>query len=272
MKYCLSGRQSKEYLQKADEIMVDWNNGKTIFDIIQINPNARIIVRPTFDQTLFEENYKWLEEQKTLCHDNFAIACMDDEQANQCKKHNLDWFFAYPCRTFLQLRRAMIMGATDAYIADELCHSLDIIEEYFSNITIRVVANSAGWGTIEGDQYLNGVCGSWFRPEDLWLIDQIDVCEFKTTISTDKDPILQEQALYKIYAEKHQWQGRVDDFVYDIKRQGLINRLFNDDFQWYRNNCGMKCLKFGRCHYCETYANLAQDTMAYKIKQHIEKL
>ena len=63
------------------------------------------------------------------------------------------------------------MGATDAYIADELCHNLDIIEEYFPNITIRVVANSAGWGTIEGDQYLNGICGGWFRPEDLWLID-----------------------------------------------------------------------------------------------------
>jgi len=40
------------------------------------------------------------------------------------------------------------MGATDAYITDELCHNLDTIEEYF-DITIRVIANSAGWGILE---------------------------------------------------------------------------------------------------------------------------
>ena len=46
MKWCLSGRQSKEFIKKNEELMVDWDNGKTIFDVIQVNPEERIIVLP----------------------------------------------------------------------------------------------------------------------------------------------------------------------------------------------------------------------------------
>ena len=272
MKWCLSGKQTNEFLKKADEIMVDWDNGKTIFDIIEINPTARIIVRPKFDQILTDANYKWLQEQKILCKDNFAVAAIDDQQANECKKYNIPWFFAYPCRTFLQLNRAKAMGASDVYIEDELCHNLDLIEKQFPELTIRVIANSAGWGTIDNNKYLDGLCGSWFRPEDLWQIDQIDVVEFKTSTDRTKDTKIQEQALYHIYAETHEWAGNVDDYVYDLKREGLINSLFDDNFQAYRNNCEMKCMKYNRCRHCEIYANLVHRKTAGKIKDYIEKL
>ena len=270
MKWCLSGRQSKEFIEKADELMVDWDNGKTIFDLIQINPTARIIVRPKFDQELFDDNYKWLKEQQTLCKENMAVACIDDKQANKCKEYGLNWFFAYPCRTFLQLYRAQEMGATDAYITDELCHNLDTIDNYF-DITIRVIANSAGWGVVEDIKYLDGMCGPWFRPEDLWQLDQIDVCEFYTQFERHRDPIVQEQALYHIYAETHEWPGRVEDFVYNIERKGVINRVLDDNFQIYRSNCGMKCVKFGRCRHCETYGIIANDKMIEKIKKQIKE-
>jgi hypothetical protein len=67
-------------------------------------------------------------------------------------------------------------GATDAYIDDMLCHSLDSIDEFYSDMNIRVYANTCGWGTVEG--IWEGAEGSWFRPEDLWQIQVIDVAEF----------------------------------------------------------------------------------------------
>ena len=37
--------------------------------------------------------------------------------------------------------------------------------------------------------------------------------------------------MYKIYAEKHQWAGYVDDFVYDIKRKNTVNHTIAPSFR-----------------------------------------
>ena len=76
-------------------------------------------------------------------------------------------------------------GATDAYIDDMLCHAFDSINMFYKDITIRVYANTCGWGVKEN--IWDGLEGSWFRPEDLWQIEAIDVAEFRTSIENPLD-------------------------------------------------------------------------------------
>ena len=276
MKWCISARQSRELLEKADEILVDWQDRAPIIDFIEWNPKARIILRLPTKENFLEKDYSKLIEYNTLCHNNFAVSVINDQQALKCKENNLTWFFAYPLHTFQQLYRVESLGASDAYIADELCHSLNTIEEYYPNLKIRVIANNVGSNILQDNQYLSGICGSWFRPEDLWLIPQIDVAEFYLQLNivqgTEWNMRRQEQALYDIYAVKHEWSGKLEDFVFNIEQKDIYNELLGENFQPYRSNCGMRCMKTKTCHHCILYANLASTEMAEKIKKHIEKL
>ena len=106
-----------------------------------------------------------------MCKNNFAVAIFDDQYIHYCKEYDLLWFFAYPLKTFTQLYRSVVLGASDAYISDELCHNLDIVEEYYDELTIRVIANNIGYRPLTDNKYLNGSNGDWFRPEDLWELD-----------------------------------------------------------------------------------------------------
>ena len=217
--------------------------------------------------TLFEDDYKWLAQQLILCKNNMAVIVADDNQAQHCKNLNIPFIFAYPARTFAQLHRMRAWGAVDAYIDDVLCHSLDIIKEYYHEIKIRVIANSCGWGTY--DNIWDGLEGSWFRPEDLWQLNQIDIAEFTISLTDTLEARKQEQALYRIYAEKHEWAGPVDKYVFNIKKKGMLNRLFDEEFQERRNNCRMKCMETGRCHYCNIKSNMTLKKNIEKVKNNV---
>lgn len=266
--------QTDEYLKKADEIKIIWQDKKKrpdVLSFIEFNPIARILIVPSLEFILFDEDYQWLREQFILSKHNMAVIINSDEQALKCKELEIPFIFGYPARTFAQLSRMQKMGACDAYIDDMLCHSLDSIKNYYPDIKIRVIANSCGWGTM--DNVWDGLEGSWFRPEDLWQLDQIYAAEFYTNLSYQgpydqiQNVKKQEQALYRLYAEEHEWSGKIDDFVFDIKRKNIMNRLLDEDFQNRRNNCKMKCMETHGCHHCEIYAALAsQDTME-KIKE-----
>lgn len=267
MKWCLSGRQTDEYIKKADEIKLLWTDHKEldIINFIELNPNARILILPSLEMELTDKDYQWLKTQCIICKYNFAVIVVHDEIAQRCKDLNIPFFFGYPARTFQQLYRMRALGATDAYIDDVLCHSLDNLKLYYNDITIRVYANSCGWGTLEG--IWDGLEGSWFRPEDLWQLDAINVTEFKTTLTNIFDVQKQEQALYRIYAEDHQWDGRLDLIIFDIQKKNILNRLLDFDFQSRRSNCHMRCMETGLCHHCSIHCNMASREMADKIKE-----
>lgn len=274
MKWCLMSFQTDEYLKKADEIKIYWQDHKKrpdVLSFIEINPTARILIFPSFEFQLWDEDYQWLNEQFILSKQNMAVIINDDQQAFKCKNLNIPFIYGYPARTFMQLNRMYKIGACDAYIDDMLCHSLDSIQTYYPDIHIRVIANSCGWGTL--NNIWDGLEGSWFRPEDLWQLNQIYAAEFYTnlgyegTYEQNQNVKKQEQVLYRIYAEEHEWSGKVDDFIFNIKRKNIMNRLLDEDFQTKRTNCKMKCMETHRCHHCEIHAALAQQTTMEKIKE-----
>ena len=52
MLYCLNSRQTKEYLQKADEIRVDYRDHEMILDIIKDYTNVNIIINCPKDKVV----------------------------------------------------------------------------------------------------------------------------------------------------------------------------------------------------------------------------
>jgi hypothetical protein len=56
MKFCLSSRQEPSYLQKADEIKVEWRDRNIIYDFSQTYPDKTFVLRwPR------EESMNWAE-------------------------------------------------------------------------------------------------------------------------------------------------------------------------------------------------------------------
>lgn len=128
------------------------------------------------------------------------------------------------------------------------------------NIEKRIIANAT-------DSFLNykPIIGSWFRPEDLINLPEIDVCEFQT------NNIYQEQALYRIYAEKKEWPGRLSEIIFDIKDQDIMNRMLPPEFTKQRLNCNQTCENGGSCHYCERVTNIAKIEYIKKVKDLLNK-
>ena len=94
----------------------------------------------------------------------------------------------------------------------------------------------------------------------------IDVCEFN--VSTNRE----EQALYRIYAEQHEWPGELYMIVKDITNKDIFNRMIPPEFQERRSNCGMRCQVGGHCHFCDTITYLANPELLKPIKEKIENV
>lgn len=62
MHYCLSSQVGKEYLKKADEIRIKYNNINTILDLYEINPEATFIIIITSQEN--KNNIQWTEIEK----------------------------------------------------------------------------------------------------------------------------------------------------------------------------------------------------------------
>lgn len=139
------------------------------------------------------------------------------------------------------------MGVSDIRIAGPLAHDLDYIDEF--DVNIRVTANLPSTPA-----NINAVIGAWYRPEDLYQIEQIDICEFRGNIT--KPSV--EEALFRIYKLQHRWPGKLE-LLSDQLPKEVDNRLLPDDFQVRRNNCHQKCLMGSNCKWCYTTAHLANE-------------
>ena len=160
------------------------------------------------------------------------------EDLYEVKQLGFQFFSAYKIRYGYQLFALIDMGVCAARIGGQLAHQLDMLEEK-TNIEIRAIVNDT-------DTYIGfkPEIGSWIRPEDLVNLPQIDVCEFMS-----KD-IAQEQALYRVYAERHEWPGRLKEIIPAFNNDELFNRLIPEDFGARRANCRQSCMNGGSCQYC----------------------
>ena len=86
MKYCLNSRQNKEYLDKADEIKVEYRDRDFIFELCEKYPGKTIIlIHNIYDTDPLE--WKTLKKLNILSKGNF-ILCLDKVEDCLLAKEN----------------------------------------------------------------------------------------------------------------------------------------------------------------------------------------
>lgn len=168
-----------------------------------------------------------IKRYATMTRNNLVVALPTLVNVNECKERNLKFYHNYPVTTFYDLHALKNLGAEYALIDSPLVQ--DIIMAAEIGIKLRVVPNVAYYAYIPRE---DGVCGSWIRPEDLYLYEPfIDVIEFE-----DCD-IKKEQALYRIYMEQKTWPGDLKMIITNLNYPG-VNRMIPHDLAAKKMTCG----------------------------------
>ena len=182
-----------------------------------------------------------------------CLAALDDRICSECINREIPFYFEFPVYNYWQANALINLGVSAIRIAGEIAHDIDYLNKL--NVEIRVCPyhSYAPFG-------YKPLYGGWFRPEDLYQIDAIDVCELYDTDKT------RSQALYRVYAQDHEWAGDIGLLIPELKVEPtILNRMFPPEFQERRNSCRMKCQSGGHCHWCDTMSFLA-------VAEHIRPL
>ena len=261
MRYCLSATQSKDYLKKADEILLNWQNRDSIIDIIDINPNATIILFMEEVPALLEEDWEKIKQDYIMTRNNLKLLFYGPFQTENIVKaveNQIPFFFIYAASNPYDANALVNLGVSDIYITGRLAHQLDYVDTL--PVQIRVIPQHA-----QAPFGYKPLLGAWFRPEDIENLKMIDVCDFG--FEENKRRV---QALYRIYAEEHEWPGELYMLVPEIEDKEIMNRMLPPDFQEKRSNCRMRCQEGGYCHICENYAYLAHSDLLKGINNAVK--
>ena len=254
MKYCLHSRLTDEYLQKANEIKVEYRDRKTIPDLIEKYPKAIIIL----EEDLAGEQFDWKEIDlwNKLAQGRLIICLAAIYNAEQCKKYNVKFYVGYPVKTLYELNGLKNLGVCYVRLDAPLFFRMNVVKA--AGVPIRLIPNLA-YG--DGLPREDGVCGTWVRPEDIDIYDAyVDVVEF-----TDCD-INKEQALYRIYAEQKVWPGELGMIITNLN-YSASNRMILPEVAEKRLNCGHKCQENERCKICYRALSLANRDL---IKDYVD--
>ena len=249
MNFCLSSRQTKEYLAQADQIKVASNDYKQVYDLIEQYPDKQIILNCA------DQPKDALKELAILSQNKLILCLFQISDINLAKELKLRYYLAFPALTVEQLRTYKNLGVCYALIDNELMHQLHYTKRI--GIPIRAIPNIS---YLDGMPRENGVIGNWFRPED---VDEyslyIDTIEFGT------QPEKREQTLFRIYSKDKEWTGRLDRIVQDLNYPAL-NHNINSRDSLRRMNCGMTCAA-GSCTLCYDILKISNALPRFRASQ-----
>lgn len=260
MKYSLHLRTSApKYLHKADEIMVEYRDRRAIPDYAKKYPTAQIALEVTPD-TPWEISE--IKDYYILAKNNLILCLPDikDERIPELVDAGIPFFWGYTITTFAELQALILAGASEVRIGAPLFFECDKLKKF--NIVKRVCANVAHEGYLP---FMDGIIGSWIRPEDLSMYeDTFDIIEFADCKEN------KEEALYRIYAEQKNWPGRVDIIITNITTDAY-NRMIPEEFATARKNCGQRCASGGACRICYRLLHLAVPELIKDYQKVIEE-
>lgn len=239
MKYCLSSRQSAEYLAKADEIQVEYRDRHSIPDLAVKYPEATIVLQFLPSQTK-DDPIDWAEinEYNVVAQQKFICCLADLNDVPNCKKYDIKFYWGYPVESFYELQGLKRMGVCYVRLGTTLFFSLDAVKKI--GVPARAVPNVAYNGYIPQP---HGVYGQWIRPEDVSIYEEyIDTLEFE-----DAD-LIKEAALYRIYS-KNGWPGNLNTLITNLNYD-VTSSLIPQETIMARLNCEQKCQKGSHCTLC----------------------
>ena len=222
---------------------------------MEVNPEASYVVEINPDK-LEDKDWEMVSQYYIMTKKKLKVA-LNTFNFTQCLQRKIPFFMSMPIESGWVLNALINQGVCAARITGELAHNLDFLNSL--PIEIRVIANKSG-----APFGYEPLLGGWFRPEDLYQLEAIDVCEFSFS------NMREEQALYRIYAENHEWPGELNMLVKDIQNSEILNRVIPPQFQERRSNCKMRCQNGDGCHYCKTITFFTTMKTLTKIKEQIE--
>lgn len=244
MKYSLSSRQPKEYLEKADEIRVSYRDRNFILDVVELYPNADINLRLRNR----DEAYDWDEIQRfdVLAKGKLIVSCAYLSDVEEAKKLGLRCAWMEPARTYREMQGLTALGVDYILLDAPLFFDLEQVKTF--GVPLRVCANVASYDWFN---FENNICGPWIRPDDVELYE-----EYITTIEFALITLEQERALFRIYAEKQGWVGDISSIIPAIGTH-VPNHMILPEVGKARLGCRQRCVSGGACRLCYHALELA---------------
>lgn len=255
MKYCISGRQPKSVMKKADEIRFQYKDLGRAFDYLEEFPDKTFII----DIPSEEKEINWNTLKMYAEKVNLVLALADLRLAQECYINQIEFYWFYPINTWYDLNGIIDLHPCYLFLGAPLCFSLEKVKEK-TNIPIRLCANLAY------DAYVprrDGICGQWIRPEDMEAYSA-----YVSAIDFVSDSLDKEATLLDVYKFDKTWPGNLN-LIFTNFNYNVDNRLVPEDLGEIRMNCGQRCMDRGTCHLCWNglqLSNFIRDGH-YKIKR-----
>jgi hypothetical protein len=247
LKFCLDSRVEAKYRKKADELYIEYRDLKSAERFFTPEYENTIIIIDTPAQ-LTPDEYNLLKRWAGVT-DNIRLALHSYSQiiANNDISDFFKWYIMSPCNSFMEARALQDAGAEYIVLGETLFFNITRLKNCGIK-KVRIMANQAIHSTVPRN---NGICGPWVRPEDVALYDQFQetVIEFPGCLPS------KEQALYRIYAEQHQWPGPVS-YIVDNFNHDCENRMLPTEFTERRLDCRQRC---NSCHICPNLVRIANN-------------
>ena len=257
MKFSMSSRQSPEYLQKADEIKVQWRDRNIIPNLFEKYPKATINLTRYFQDREDDIDWRQIDTFNILGQGRFILGLYAPGEMALAREKGYRFYYLSAIRTFQELRDVMATGVCRVRLGAPLFFQMDKVKS-ICELPIMAIANMASNDSIF--ERAEGVTGLWIRPEDIPTYEPyIELIEF---IGDQK----QEQALFRIYAEQHKWSGELSMVVQDLNYP-CTNRMIPPTLAETRLNCGQRCQETGHCQICYRMMDLANPE---KIHSYLE--
>ena len=248
IQFCLNSRVSLRYRKRADELYIEYRDIKSVERYLDDEYKKTIIILDTPDVITNEEldTLRLYTKQKK----DIILALHHYNQLTDERYQGFRWYIMEPCNSFMEAVALQKNGAEYIVLGETLFFNLQRINECGIK-NVRIMANQASHSLVPRE---NGICGPWIRPEDLQMYDQFDklIIEFPGCLPS------KEEALYRIYAEQHQWPGAVSMIV-DNFNSPCENRMLPSEFTEHRLNCRQRCHS---CHICINLVRLANRILA----------
>ena len=259
MKYCISSRCSVKYLNKVDEIKVQWRDRESILDLANQYATATFILECPEDISQEIDNidmwYKGAAGRLICCLRSLDLA-------PALKERGIDFYFGYPIENFYELNALKDAGVCYVRLGAGLFFQMDAVKKY--EIPVRVVPNVAYHTYLP---FKSGIPGTWIRPEDIPSYEKenyIHIVEFEDCDTT------KEEALLRIYGLGQGWGGPLNELFTNFESDAR-GCLINEDFVEARFNCKQRCMENGHCHYCYRALKLADKSMWERVKAHLQE-
>ena len=259
MKYCISGRQALSVLKKADEIKMKYQDINKILDFITDIPDKTIILEVPRE----EMDLPWATLEMYSEKLDFVLCIQNLFLAEECKKHNIKFYWYYPITTYYELQGVLALGPSQVLLGAPLTFDLPTVKG-ITDLPLRMVVNQPYEPYMPRE---DGICGQWVRPEDTEIY-----AEYITSFEFAEADLQAERAYLHIYKDNKVWPGNLNllfkNFGVNVDNRGLF-----DDIGVRRTYCRQRCMSGSGCRYCKTAIKFSEILRTNKddLKQLLEE-